>query len=85
MYILADKNTGGVYAVFNKDRVKTVQVFEEEDDATRYYELLLADDLDEDLEIMEVELNTVAINCENYGYGYSVITQNDFVIPPTYS
>jgi hypothetical protein len=84
MYILTDKNTGGVYAVFNKDRVKTVQVFEEEDDAIRYQELLLAND-EEDLEVMEVELNLVAINCENYGYGYSVITSNDFVIPPTNS
>ncbi|ARW57085.1 hypothetical protein [Synechococcus phage S-B64] len=82
MYILTDKNTGGVYAVFDKDRVKTVQVFEEEDDAIRYQELLLADDLDDDLEVMEVELSTVAVNCENYGYGYSVITSNDFVIPP---
>ena len=82
MYILADKTTGGVYAVFDKNRVKTVQVFEEEDDATRYHELLLADDLEDDLEVMEVELNTVAINCESYGYGYSVITSNDFVIPP---
>ena len=84
MYILTDKNTGGVYAVFNKDRVKTVQVFEEEDDAIRYQELLLAND-EEDLEVMEVELNLVAINCENYGYGYSVITSKDFVIPPTNS
>ena len=83
MYILTDKTTGGVYAVFNKDKVKTVQVFEEEDDAIRYQELLLADDLEDDLEVMEVELNTVAVNCENYGYGYSVITSNDFVIPPS--
>ena len=82
MYILTDKNTGGVYAVFDKDRVKTVQVFEEKDDAIRYQELLLADDLDDDLEVMKVELSTVAVNCENYGYGYSVITSNDFVIPP---
>ena len=37
MFILADKDTGGVYAVFDKDRVKTVQVFEEEDDALRYH------------------------------------------------
>jgi len=83
MFILADKDTGGVYAVFDKDRVKTVQVFEEEDDALRYHNLLIANDQHEDLEVIEVELDAVSINCENYGYGYSVITQNDFVIPPT--
>jgi sulfur carrier protein ThiS len=82
MYILSDKSTGGVYAVFNKDKVKTVQLFEEEDDATRYQELLAAEGYEDDLEIVEVDLNTVAINCDNYGYFYSVITKDDFVIPP---
>lgn len=81
-YILADKSSGGVYAVFSKDRVKTVQIFEEEEDATRYQELLVADGCNDDLEIVEVDLNTVALNCENYGYYFTVITKNDFVIPP---
>ena len=48
MYILSDKSTGGVYAVFNKDKVKTVQLFEEEDDATRYQELLAAEGYEDD-------------------------------------
>ena len=82
MFILADTKTGGVYAVFNKDKVKTVQIFEEEDDAKRYWELLEADGYKGDLEVCEVDLNTVAINCDNYGYFYSVINSNDFVIPP---
>ena len=33
MFILTDKSTGGVYAVYNKDRVKTVQLFEDSEDA----------------------------------------------------
>ena len=82
MYILSDKSTGGVYAVFNKDMVKTVQIFEDEDDATRYQELLEADGCDDDLEVLEVDLATVAVNCDNYGYFYTVIKNDDFVIPP---
>lgn len=81
-YILADKSTGGVYAVFSKDKVKTVQLFEQEDDASRYQDLLIADGCEDDLEVIEVDLNTVAINCENYGYYFSVVTKEDFVIPP---
>lgn len=83
MYILTDKDTGGVYAVFNQNRNKTVQVFENEDDALRYYNLLVAEDFDDNLEIMEVEIDTIAKNCNNYGYHYAVITSNDLVIPPS--
>ena len=31
---------------------------------------------------MEVDDDIVAINCNNHGYYYTVITPNDFVIPP---
>ena len=82
MYILTDKITGGVYAVYNKDRVKTVQIFEEEEDAERYYSLLEAEGFDDELEVLEVDIGVVAQNCDNYGYFYTVITKNDFVIPP---
>jgi hypothetical protein len=82
MYILTDKENGGVYAVFNDERIKTVQVFENEDDALRYYDLLVADDFDDDLEIMEVEIDTIASNCTKFGYSYAVISPNDLVIPP---
>lgn len=82
MYILTDKENGGVYAVFNDKRMKTVQVFENEDDAIRYYDLLVADNFDDDLEIMEVEIDTIANNCNKFGYNYAVISPNDLVIPP---
>ena len=83
MYILTDKSTGGVYAVFNKDRIKTVQVFESEEDALRYNDLLMADGYSEELEILEVDPNVVAANCDRYNYYYTVISKDEFVIPPT--
>lgn len=83
MYILTDKTTGGVYAVFNKDKVKTVQVFESEEDAIRYNVLLQADGYSEELEIMEVDPQIVAANCGKYNYYYTVIGKDEFVIPPT--
>lgn len=83
MFILTDKNTGGVYAVYNKEKIKTVQIFEERDDCIRYNDMLIADGYDDELEIFEVDLQVVAANCDMNGYFYCVITKNDFVIPPT--
>ena len=83
MFILTDKNTGGVYAVSNKDRIKTVQVFEQEDDAVRYNDLLEADGYHEELEVMEVDPAIVAANCGKYNYCYTIIGKDEFVIPPT--
>ena len=41
MFILTEKDTGGVYALPNNENVKTVHMFEEEDDAKRYLYCLL--------------------------------------------
>jgi len=83
MYILVSKRHGGVYAVKNKNGIKVVQIFEEEDDAIRYHGLLEAEDFDEDLEITEVDEELIAQNCSNYGYSYCYIKPDDIVIPPT--
>ena len=83
MYILTEKSSGGVYAVSDTiDQQKIIQCFEDEDDAIRYHELLKADDYPCKLEITKVEPNLVAVNCKSYGYKYTIISPNDFVIPP---
>ncbi|WLW37225.1 hypothetical protein [Synechococcus phage S-RS29] len=82
MFILTDKKTGGIYAVRNKDHENTVTIFEEEDDAQRYIDLLDADDYEDSLETMEVELEVVVINCNTYGYSYSIIEKDDLIVPP---
>ena len=82
MYILTDKDNGGVYAVYNKDKIKTVQIFEIQDDAERYTMLLEAQG-SKKLDVLKVNLDDVALNCGNYGYFYNVITSDDFVVPPT--
>ena len=82
MFILTDKNTGGIYAVHSKNMSKTVTVFEDEDDAQRYIDLLAADDYEDDLETMEIELEVIVVNCNTYGYSYSVIKKDDLIVPP---
>ena len=86
MYILTEKKSGGVYAVIDTvDGQKIVQIFEEKDDATRYHQMLGEAEYPDKLEIPEVEQEIVAMNCKNYGYKYTVISPNDFVIPPDFT
>ena len=82
MFILTDKRTGGVYATKNnKKNGKVVQVFEDEDDAARYMILLEAEDYTDELEIMEVDTELVAMNCDSYGYSYAIVEPTDLIIP----
>lgn len=86
MYILTEINNGGVYAVVDTtDGQKIVQVFEDKDDIIRYHQLLNESDYPDNLEITEVEQEIVAMNCKSYGYKYTVISSNDFVIPPEFA
>ena len=82
MFVLTEKNSGGVYALRNKNEVQTVHVFENEDDAVRYHEMLIADGYARDLEVLEVDPTIVAINCESKGYSYLVISPDELIIPP---
>ena len=52
MFVLTDKKSGGIYSVLDKDAVKTVQCFEEEDDCRRYLDLLIANGSDHELLVL---------------------------------
>lgn len=83
MYVLTEVKSGGVYATTNQDGVKSVQVFESEDDAIRYLELLKANEYKKELEIFEVDAKLVAINCQTHGYAFSIISSDELIIPPS--
>ena len=82
MFILTDTNSGGIYATTDNFNQKIVHLFEQEEDAERYISQLVADDYEDPLEVMEVEREVIAVNCNNYGYQYSIVTKDDLVIPP---
>ena len=83
MFLLTerDKKDEGAYAVKDRRGNKVLFMFEEEDDALRYAQLL---ELDHGVEMSTIEIDEdIAIKaCEMYNYNYSVITPNDIVIPP---
>ncbi|WDS60915.1 hypothetical protein SBM1_00042 [Synechococcus phage S-BM1] len=82
MFVLTDIESGGIYAVRAKDMTKTVTVFEDRDDAERYVIQLDAEDYEDQLEVTEVDADVIAINCNTYGYSYSIISKDDLIIPP---
>ena len=82
MFILTEKSSGGVYAVKNKGgNGRTVHMFEQEADAERYLHLLMADDYKRPLELMEIDQDAVAFNCDKFGYSYSVVKKDVLIIP----
>ena len=83
MFILTleGKEDEGAYSVKNEDGEHILYLFEQEDDACRYAMMLEEDDYPE-MHVIEVEPDMMIGVCEQHGYEYTVITQNDIVIPP---
>ena len=81
MFVLTTGKKGGVWSDMNDKNKKTVHCFEEREDAERYLYLLEADDVT-DLTVMEVDPDIVALNCDNFGYNYTIVTPDDFIVPP---
>ncbi len=83
MFVLTDNKSGGVYAVRDDESIeRVVQLFIDKDDAERYYMLLKADEYPRDLTVSEVDEDTVKENCRQYGYRFTIIDTDEFVIPP---
>jgi len=79
------RETDGAYAVENDDGVKTLFIFEEEDDAIRYAMMNdMADKKMPKLIPTEVEEDVAIKACEMYDYPYAIITSTDLVIPKDY-
>ena len=84
MFILTvhGKEKEGAYSVQIGDGEHVLYLFQEEDDAVRYAMMLEEQDYPE-MHVIEVDPEMMIGVCEENGYGYSVITPNDIVIPPT--
>ena len=83
MFILTleGKEDEGAYSVQNEDGEHILYLFEQEDDATRYAMMLEDNDYPE-MHVIEVEPDMMIGVCEDHGYGYTINTPNDIVIPP---
>ena len=80
---LRHRRDDGAYAVQDSNGDKVLFLFEEEDDAERYAMMLEDDEkYQKEMAVIEVDDELAIKTCRMYNYKYTVITPNDFVIPP---
>ena len=85
MFILTieGKESEGAYSVIDEEGDQVLYLFEEEDDAERYAMMLEDDEkYQKEMAVIEVDDELAIKTCRMYNYKYTVITPNDFVIPP---
>ena len=83
MFILTicGKEREGAYSVQDEEGNHILYLFEKEDDAERYAMMLEDDDYPE-MHVLEVESEVMIKTCKIHGYNFTVITEDDIVIPP---
>ena len=83
MFVITLKdNPQGIYSVFNAHEQRIVPIFVEEDDADRYVMALADDEENPELEVVETEPDHIINACRSQGQRFSIITPDDFIIPP---
>ena len=83
MFVITLKdNPQGIYSVFNAQEQRIVPIFVEEDDADRYVMTLEDDEENPELEVVETEPEQIIHACRQQGQRFSIITPDDFIIPP---
>ena len=83
MFIVTlEGNTEGVYSVFDENEDRVIPIFQEEDDADRYLMMLESEEDYPAMQIVEVEDYAIITACQERGHRFTVITPDDFLIPP---
>jgi len=83
MFIITLKDMpSGIFSVYDDDEERIIPLFEEEDDAVRYLLQLEESEDTPELEIVDVENDAIILACRSQGQKYSIISSDDFIIPP---
>ena len=78
---LADQ-PDGVYSVYDEEDKKVIPIFQLEDDADRYLLQLQENISYPKMEVVEMEDHVIIAACQDRGQKFSIITPDDFIIPP---
>lgn len=82
-YILTLANRiEGVFSVVSEDGDQIIPIFESEDDAERYNDMMVLDETNPRLQVVEIEEELIINACEERYQKYAIITKDDFLIPP---
>ena len=83
MFVLTLENHAeGVYSLFDEEKNRVVPIFQLEDDANRY--LTMLEDISDypSMRVVEMEDHDIIGACQDRGQKFSIITPDDFIIPP---
>tara|TARA_B100001769_G_scaffold28382_1_gene18664 strand:- start:1025 stop:1300 length:276 start_codon:yes stop_codon:yes gene_type:complete len=83
MFVITLKDhPSGIFSVFDEQDERIVPLFEDVDDAVRYVMQLGEDEGNPDLQVINVKPDEIIQACRIQGQKYSIITADDFIIPP---
>ena len=83
MFVLTLENhPDGVYSVYDEEDKKVIPIFQIEDDADRYLLQLQENVSYPKMEVVEMEDHVIIDACQQRGQKFSIITPDDFIIPP---
>tara|TARA_S200000501_G_scaffold241531_1_gene226250 strand:- start:51 stop:326 length:276 start_codon:yes stop_codon:yes gene_type:complete len=83
MFVITLKDhPSGIFSVFDEQDERIVPLFEDVDDAVRYVMQLGEDEGNPDLQVINVKPDEIIQACRIQGQKYSIITVDDFIIPP---
>ena len=83
MFVLTLENhPDGVFSVFDSTDDRVIPIFIEGDDAERYLMMMEEDDDYPPMQVVEMEDHVIIGACQDRGQKFSIITPDDFLIPP---
>ena len=83
MFVLTiEDHPDGVFSVFDSSENRVIPIFLQSDDADRYL-MMMEEDLDyPPMQVVEMEDHVIIGACQDRGQRFSIITPDDFLIPP---
>ena len=71
----------GVFSLHDDDENRVIPIWTEVDDANRYLMMIQEEDYP-DMQVVEMEDHVIIDACQQRGQKFSIITPDDFIIPP---
>ena len=83
MYIITlEDQPDGVFSVFDDAEDRVIPIWTEVDDAERYLMMMEEDPDYPPMLVVEMEDHVIIGACQDRGQKFSIITPDDFLIPP---
>jgi hypothetical protein len=83
MYIITlEDHPDGVFSIFDDAKDRVIPIWIENDDADRYLMMIGYDEDYPPMEVVEIEDHVIIGACQDRAQKFSIITPDDFLIPP---